>query len=115
MIVEVIENIRQEVQIEGEADLVTDLIDLFIEDTPQQLLAIKEAIDNSATKTLKKSAHSLRGSSGNLGVVRLAEISAILEQKAKAGTITKAEAETLFTQLENEFIIAKSVLEELQV
>lgn len=105
---EVLESIRQEVQIDGEADVVTELIDLFFEDTPQQLLAIKEAIDNSATEALIERAHSLKGSCGNLGVVRLAEISATLEQKAKADTITKAEAESLLTQLENEFIIAKS-------
>ncbi|NES74274.1 MAG: response regulator [Okeania sp. SIO2D1] len=115
VIVEVIENIRQEVQIEGEADVVTELIDLFFEDTPQHLLAIKEAIDNSATEALRESAHSLKGSCGNLGVMRLAEISATLEKKAKAGTITKAEAESLLTQLENEFIIAQSILKELQV
>ncbi|NEN93359.1 MAG: response regulator [Okeania sp. SIO3H1] len=115
VMVEVIEHIRQEVQIEGEADIVTELIDLFFEDTLQQLLAIKEAIDNSATEALRESAHALKGSCGNLGVVRLAEISATLEQKAKAETITKAEAESLLTQLENEFVIAKSILKELQV
>ncbi|GGA53762.1 hypothetical protein CYANOKiyG1_73820 [Okeania sp. KiyG1] len=108
VMLEVLESIRQEVQIDGEADVVTELIDLFFEDTPQQLLAIKEAIDNSATEALIERAHSLKGSCGNLGVVRLAEISATLEQKAKADTITKAEAESLLTQLENEFIIAKS-------
>ncbi|NEO58191.1 MAG: response regulator [Okeania sp. SIO3B5] len=115
VMVEFIESIRQEVQIEGEADVVTELIDLFLEDTPQHFIAIKEAIDNSATEALGESAHSLKGSSSNLGVMRLAEISATLEQKAKAGTITKLEAEFLLNQLEKEFIIAKSVLEELQV
>lgn len=110
VMVEVIESIRQEVQIEGEADVVTELINLFFEDTPKQLLAIKEAINNSATEALGERAHALKGSCGNLGVVRLAEISATLEKKAKADTITKAEAESFLTQLENEFIIAKSIL-----
>ncbi|NER04998.1 MAG: response regulator [Okeania sp. SIO3C4] len=115
VMVEVIENIREEVQIEGEGDIVTELIDLFIEDSLEQLLAIKEAIDNSATEALRESAHALKGSCGNLGVVRLAEISATLEQKARAGTITKAEAESLLTQLENEYVIVRSILEELKV
>ncbi|NEP84702.1 MAG: response regulator [Okeania sp. SIO3B3] len=115
VMVEVIENIREEVQIEGEGDIVTELIDLFIEDSLEQLLAIKEAINNSATEALRESAHALKGSCGNLGVVRLAEISATLEQKARAGTITKAEAESLLTQLENEYVIVRSILEELKV
>ncbi|MDY7005272.1 MAG: response regulator [Cyanobacteriota bacterium] len=115
VMVEIVEDIRQEVQIEGEDDIVTELIDLFIEDSLEQLIAIQDAIDNSATEALRESAHSLKGSCGNLGVVRLAEISATLEQKARAGTITKVEAESLLTQLKNEFFVVKSILEGLQV
>ncbi len=78
---EVLKNIREEVQVEGEVDVVTELIDLFFEDTLKQLQGIKAAINNSATDALRANAHALKGSCQNLGVLPMGEIAASLEKK----------------------------------
>ena len=110
---EALQNLRQEIQIEGEEDVVTELIDLFLEDTTQQLAAMKEAIDQFETEVLQLNAHALKGSCGNLGIIGMAKISAAVEEKAKFGLIV--EADQLLTQLEDQFVCVKSALANFRV
>ncbi|MDJ0517988.1 MAG: response regulator [Trichodesmium sp. MO_231.B1] len=108
---EVIANIRQEIQMEGEADVVRELINLFLRETPQLLATMKKAIDEVEIETLQLTAHNLKGSCGYLGIVGMEKTSASLEEKAKLGLIF--EAEKLLIKLENEFIRTKSELENM--
>ena len=93
----------------GEPDPLADLIDLFLQDTPLRVAKMQAAIAQSDASALASAAHSLKGSSSNLGARRLSNLCLGLERLAKAGSLP--EAQTLFPQLTEEFGRVCAVLE----
>lgn len=91
----------EEAQIEDEPDLVVELIDLYLKDASAKVDALREALAKSDKALLRRLAHCLRGSSGNLGARRMAALCEELERincddlRRKAGE--------LLTLLEQEF------------
>jgi HPt (histidine-containing phosphotransfer) domain-containing protein len=57
----------EEAQVEGEPDVVVELIDLYVEDTPRRLAAIRGALAARDLAALRRAAHGLKGSSASLG------------------------------------------------
>ena len=80
----VLEELRQ--YSDEEQDLADELIELFLEDSPKQLLALQRAIQNADLGEVEKRSHRLKGSAGSIGAVRLREICEVLETTARAGT-----------------------------
>jgi len=81
-------------------NMVTDLVDNFLNSADHRLAAIRKAVERADDPALQRAAHSLKGSSGTLGATRLAEICYDLEMRgrmhalAKAIAASGAEAET---------------------
>jgi HPt (histidine-containing phosphotransfer) domain-containing protein len=96
-----------EAQIEGEPDFVVELIDLYLDEVPRLFDSIRAAIINNDRTTAGRAAHSLRGSSGNLGVLQLAAIADELEHFESNRYTSAAE---LFQSLQNEFERVKEIL-----
>ena len=69
----------EEAQIEGEPDFVIELIDLYLDEVPRLFDSLRTALQNNDATTAKRAAHSLRGSSGNLGVLQTASLADELE------------------------------------
>ncbi|MEW6304147.1 MAG: PAS domain S-box protein [Verrucomicrobiota bacterium] len=93
----------------GQRDPVTELIDLYLEDAPERLQRMRSAIERNDAPALHSPAHSLKGSSSNLGAVRLASLCAKLDQKSKAGDL--AGASELYHQADAEFSRVRAMLE----
>ena len=87
-------------QAEGEPDFAQEMIGLYLENAPQLLAAIKQAIAESNPTQLQRSAHTLKGSSASLGAQRVSTASFELEKLGRAGTVANAAA--LVTVLEQE-------------
>jgi HPt (histidine-containing phosphotransfer) domain-containing protein len=66
----------------GEPDPVLELVEVFEDQTRQLVAALQSGQATGNHEAIRKAAHSLKGSSGNLGAVRLAELSRQLEQQA---------------------------------
>lgn len=64
----------KEIQLDGEPDLIVELIDLYLEDAPRRVAVMRESLTNRDWLSVKREAHSLRGSSGNLGGLQMALI-----------------------------------------
>lgn len=79
-----------QVQSEGEPDLVITLIDLYLDSAPQQLQIIKDSVANEDIISLKNSAHSLKGSSANMGADYVAELCEKLEQASAPESFEQA-------------------------
>jgi len=90
----------EEAQIEGEPDFVVELIDLYLNEVPRLLDALRSAIENKDRALAKRTAHSLRGSSGNLGVLQIAALAGELEHLENP---CSTNARELLQQLESEF------------
>jgi len=97
----------EEAQIEGEPDFVVELIDLYLGEVPRVFDSLRAAIQNNDSVTAKRVAHTLRGSSGNLGVLQIAAIADELEH---LGNPCGCSASQLLQSLENEFRRVKVVL-----
>ncbi len=50
---------------DGDEEFLTELVEIFTNDIPEQLSRIKEAVDNRNSKDLEKSAHKLKGAVSN--------------------------------------------------
>lgn len=52
---------------DGDPELLVDLIQMFLEDSPSKVEAVNEALAVGDFDKAERAAHSLKGSSGNLG------------------------------------------------
>jgi HPt (histidine-containing phosphotransfer) domain-containing protein len=73
-------NAFEELQLGDGSDLIVELIDLYLLDAAQRVTEIREASIETEWVLLKRAAHTLRGSSGSLGVRHVAEICERLER-----------------------------------
>jgi CheY-like chemotaxis protein/HPt (histidine-containing phosphotransfer) domain-containing protein len=67
-----------------------ELVELFVEDTPQRVRAIATAATTGDAEALRKAAHALKGSAGNVGAVDLAGVCARIEAFARDGQLSSA-------------------------
>jgi HPt (histidine-containing phosphotransfer) domain-containing protein len=95
-------NALQEVMEEG----YPELLDTFIADSEERLRVLRNADDAAQ---LMSAAHSFKGSSSNMGAVRLAELCHELEQRAKQKC--PAGIEKLVGEIDGEFAIVRPLYE----
>jgi HPt (histidine-containing phosphotransfer) domain-containing protein len=82
------------------------LLDTFIADSEERLLVLRKAEDAAQ---LMNAAHSFKGSSSNMGAVRLAELCNELEQRAKHQRLVGIEQ--LVGEIDGEFAIIRPLYE----
>ena len=107
----VLDELRQ-LQSPGEPDVVTMLIDLFVDEVPPLLAHLHTAIDQRNGDQLKRAAHSLKSSSGSVGARQLSALSADLEGRGRNNTLEGSEA--ILAQLEQEYERVCQALELVQ-
>ncbi|QIN82318.1 PAS domain S-box protein [Rubrobacter tropicus] len=101
----VLENLRS-LQEEGDPDLLTELVEVFEEDTPPRLATLREALEREDAGTVERAAHTLKGSSGNLGATRMSETARLLEEAGRDSDLSTAPA--LLDRLETDFEEARA-------
>ncbi len=97
----------EEAQCEGEPDLIVELIDLYLADVLQHLSAMKDCVLNGDQNSLSRSAHTLKGSSANLGIKSIALLCEELEQSGSGGSAQKSD---IINRLEQAFARVRSLL-----
>ncbi len=94
---------------DGDGDLLRDLIELFLDQTPPQLAAVREASERGDAGGLREAAHALRGSSVTIGAGPMTELCRELEALGAAGKTESAGA--LVSRLEAAFVEVRAVLD----
>ena len=84
----------RDLQGEGPPDILAELIAVYLRDTPPRLAALHEAVAHADAEALRRAAHSLKGSSSQIGAVQVARLCADLEEQASR-TDLRDVAETL--------------------
>jgi CheY-like chemotaxis protein len=87
--VSVLETIR-ELDRQGSAEVLKNVIDIFFRETPPLLQALHQAASQGDVAALQRTAHSLKSGSANLGARRLAELCRVLEASARSGDLARA-------------------------
>jgi len=81
-------------------DELKDVLTIYMDNSPDNVLKLKDAIATNTLSTVQLEAHALKGSSANVGALKLSSICAELEQKAK-NSDTESQA-GLLSQIERE-------------
>jgi HPt (histidine-containing phosphotransfer) domain-containing protein len=83
------------------------LVDTFLADAEERLQGLSVAVN--ATQILE-TAHSFKGSSSNMGAIRLAELCHDLEQRAKEKNLSGIEV--LVAEIAREFAVVRPLYEQ---
>ena len=78
--------------VDGDRELLGDIIDLLLEQAPQSLSEIREAIAQGDGHKLDRAAHKLKGSLGNFGKKAAFAQALRLEEMGREGDLTDAES-----------------------
>ena len=74
----------------GDEDLLREIAGLFLEDYPNLMTQIQQAVGNSDALALERAAHSLKGSLSNFGSDAAYQAAFDLEQLGRFKTLDKA-------------------------
>jgi two-component system, sensor histidine kinase and response regulator len=99
----------RELRAPGEPDPLAELIDLFLSDTPPRIAKILDAFKAGDAAELERAAHSLKGSSSNLGAKCLAAACTEVVHFTREGKLPDA---PLIARILSEFERLKPVLQE---
>jgi HPt (histidine-containing phosphotransfer) domain-containing protein len=70
-------------RVEGDRELYEEILNIYVEDTPQQLSEIAQAFQRQDRKVVERAAHSLKSSSANVGAESVRAVALELESAAK--------------------------------
>src|SRR5690606_39821155 len=87
-----------------------NLLETFLQDSSAKLQGLREALAAEDADGLRRNAHSLKGSSSNLGALQLADLSREVEQLAREGQIDGIGE--LLAQLDTEYQAVAAVMQE---
>ncbi len=87
-------------RVDGDSELLHELVGLFLDSYPAKLAEIREAVARRDPRALERAAHALKGSVSTFGASAAFEIALRLETLALEGDLTLAEA--VFAELKAE-------------
>jgi HPt (histidine-containing phosphotransfer) domain-containing protein len=79
-------------RLEGNSELLTELVQLFLGEAPQLIEAMRKALQRGDLRELRRSAHSLKGAAGNFLAHGTVSAASQLENDAKRGDVESAKA-----------------------
>jgi HPt (histidine-containing phosphotransfer) domain-containing protein len=94
----------------GDAELLAELVELFVDDTPSRILALRDAFEKDDAEAVERVAHTLKGSCSNMGAWRMANLCAEFKELSHSGDLTLAPE--LLDQLQAEFGRVRATLED---
>jgi two-component system sensor histidine kinase/response regulator len=100
MIDDVIDRAAILARFEGDAQLLQEVADLFLQDCPERMTHVREALARRDCPALQRAAHSLKGSASNFGATSTVQAALRIELLARAGDL--AQAEEAYAALEQE-------------
>lgn len=86
----------------GMQDILPQLVDTFLQSAAENIERANKALTDSNATELFQAAHSLKGSSANLGATHLTELSQKLEEAGRSGSLQSGSA--LLAQIEQELV-----------
>ena len=84
----------------GEPDVLTEILTVFLSEVPRRIDRLKASWRAGQSTDVQRAAHSLKGSSGNIGADALYEVCRAIDERAKAGELRLDE---LISALDREY------------
>lgn len=89
-------------------EFLREITGIFLEDTPQRIAELDESLATADVPRFTRAAHSIKGSSANLGAMALRAVAEKLEHEARTQGL--AGVSPLLTSLKQEFDRAQGAL-----
>ncbi len=96
--------------VDGDVEMVWELVGLFVEDSPKLISKIREALGNEDATALREAAHGLKGSALSIAAKPMAEVALQIEMLARDGNL--ADVGESCDLLEEEMARVKAAFEE---
>jgi HPt (histidine-containing phosphotransfer) domain-containing protein len=96
---------------EGDAELLVDLIQMYLQDGPHKLKEITEGLETGDYDRVERAAHSLKGSAGNLGAILVQQDCETLQQASREQSLEQVQ--TGVSQLQDHYQQAETALQDL--
>tara|TARA_R110002111_G_scaffold12135_1_gene36350 strand:- start:224 stop:583 length:360 start_codon:yes stop_codon:yes gene_type:complete len=90
---------------------IIEIIDIFLEDTPRRIAELESSLANQNVEVLERAAHSVKGSSANLGAMPLRGVAEKLEHHARSVGLTGTDE--MIAELKVRFAEAKVELDKI--
>jgi HPt (histidine-containing phosphotransfer) domain-containing protein len=108
---EVLDVARLEQTMEGDAAMLQEVIEVYLQDLPKREKEMLDALARGDAPTLARAAHTMKSVLQTLAATPAADVALRLEILARCANL--AEAEGLVTELRNELALLSSALREL--
>ncbi len=95
--------------LDGDAELLEEIVDIFMETAPGQLESLENCIQINEVHTVAINAHGMKGGASNFCARRFVTAALKLELKAKTGSLDGAEA--LLSDMKDAFEEMKEVID----
>lgn len=105
-----IENLRN-LDPEGDDGFLRELIQIFLEDTPQRIGELEQSLASGDTACFTRAAHSIKGSASNMGAEQLRSVAEKLETHSRTQGLSGAIE--MVDSIRREFARAKTCLEDI--
>lgn len=109
---DVIETLRQ-LDKPGERSFLAEMVQIFFEDTPPRISALRQAIATGDADQVTDVAHALKGACGNFGAYQLEARCLDLELTGRSGSLDRAQRQ--LSALESEYSRVHAALSEYLV
>jgi HPt (histidine-containing phosphotransfer) domain-containing protein len=77
-------------RVEGDDELLTEIVELFLEDSPRLLEEVRAAVAAGDAAELKRAAHTLKGAASNFGAAAVVAVCLELEAMSRSGDLAAA-------------------------
>jgi two-component system, sensor histidine kinase and response regulator len=77
-------------RVEGDRDLLEELVRLFMEECPGNLNEIRHAVDTGDADVLLRLTHTIKGAAMNLGALKVSDAASALEDHTRGGDVANA-------------------------
>ena len=84
----------------GEPDVLAQILSVFLADVPRRIEQLKAAWRDGKAADVQRAAHSLKGSSGNIGADALFDVCRQIDERAKTGELR---GDQLLSALDREY------------
>jgi HPt (histidine-containing phosphotransfer) domain-containing protein len=92
-------------------EFLREIVGIFLEDTPQRIAELDQSLAGNDPLRFTRAAHSVKGSSSNLGAMALRAVAERLEQQSKQSGLTGLEP--ILVELKGEFAHAAVELRQI--
>jgi HPt (histidine-containing phosphotransfer) domain-containing protein len=95
----------------GDTELVEEIVDDFLNQIPLNLETLKQSLDKKDALQVKKEAHIIKGSAGNVGALVLQELANKIETAGESEDLVKAES--YFSEFDTQLEVFKHEMSRL--